>query len=210
MSNFKLILVDTNADVVDAFKENFKHFENVEFFHGKFEDVEEYDCMVSPANSFGIMDGGIDEAIIKYFGEDLQRNVLENILTFYSGMQPVGTSMLVKTGNEKHPYLAHTPTMQVPLSIINTDNVYYAMSAMLNCIKTHNNILDNNPEIVLRFCRINKVLVPGFGTLTGRMKPRQATQQMALAYEHFLNQPTAIDEMDWELAWKRFNAIRCL
>lgn len=29
------------------------------------------DCVVSPANSFGLMDGGYDLAITEYFGEQL-------------------------------------------------------------------------------------------------------------------------------------------
>src|SRR5438067_7389940 len=33
-----------------------------------FERLPEFDCMVSAANSFGLMDGGVDAAIVRFFG----------------------------------------------------------------------------------------------------------------------------------------------
>jgi O-acetyl-ADP-ribose deacetylase (regulator of RNase III) len=45
------------------------------------------------------MDGGIDFAISQFFGWGLENNVQRRILDEYSGEQPVGTSMIVETGN---------------------------------------------------------------------------------------------------------------
>ncbi|MFH7027510.1 MAG: macro domain-containing protein [Heteroscytonema crispum UTEX LB 1556] len=66
--------------------------------------------MVSPANSFGMIDGGIDATIMRFFGHSLAR-VQRHILEDYLGQQPVGTSMIVETSHHKHPFLAYTPTM---------------------------------------------------------------------------------------------------
>src|SRR5260221_1283024 len=109
MNELKLILVDRNFVLGNAFHEYFDAFPNVEVVNGRFESVPEYDCMVSPANSFGLMDGGIDAAIIDFFGAALMGRVQEYILNHFLGEQPVGTSFIVELKHPKHPFLAHTP-----------------------------------------------------------------------------------------------------
>ena len=191
-----LILVDPKRPLCDAFEERFSSFLNVKVVVGKFEDLPAFDCMVSPANSFGLMDGGVDTAIIRFFGNQLQERVQNRIIKDFLGEQPVGTSIIVETHHPKHPFLAHSPTMRAPMEISRTDNVYLAMWAMLLAIRQHN--LNSEKKIQTIAC-------PGLGTATGKMPYKQAARQMALAYEHFLNPPTHID---WRLADKRQSLIR--
>ncbi|WP_459212026.1 macro domain-containing protein [Aquimarina rhabdastrellae] len=154
--------------------------------HGKFEYVKEFDCLVSPANSFGLMDGGIDLAIRNYFGMKIQYAVQRRIQKDFYGEQSIGTSFIVFTENEYHPFLAHTPTMRVPSDISKTDNVYNAFFAMLTAVTNYNK--NNN-------IRIEKVLCPGMGTATGKMNATEAARQMSLAYKNFLNPTT---NMNWK------------
>jgi len=191
-----LILVDPNRPLIAAWTEQFADLPDVEFVHGGFEDLEAFDCIVSPANSFGIMDGGVDAAISYFFGWSLMERVQKHILEEYLGEQPVGTSIIVETGKAKHPWLAHTPSMRVPMPIAHTDHVYTAMWAMLLAVRKHNQQSDKKIEIVA---------CPGLGTGTGRMPFREAARQMALAYRHFLNPPTAIT---WQFASRRQDAVR--
>lgn len=95
----KIILVDPNAALCDAFKEYFAELPYIEVVKGYFENLPAYDCMVSPANSFGIMDGGVDAAITAYFGRQLMERVQQKIVEKFMGEQPVGTSMIVETGH---------------------------------------------------------------------------------------------------------------
>jgi O-acetyl-ADP-ribose deacetylase (regulator of RNase III) len=141
------------------------------------------------------MDGGVDRAIINFFGVELKERVQEHILQAFRGEQPVGTSVIIATGHAEHPFLAHTPTMRVPMPIADTDNVYLAMSAMLLAVWQHNRA---GGQI------IRLVACPGLGTATGRVPYRQAARHMALAYRHFLNPPQAID---WRYALTRQDAI---
>ena len=55
------------------------------------------DCMVSPANSFGLMDGGLDLAISKYYGgvANLVPVVRAALDDEWCGQQNVGTCLLV-------------------------------------------------------------------------------------------------------------------
>ncbi len=109
----KLILVAPDPALAEAFQQHFADFPQVEVVNNYFEWLPEFDCLVSPANSFGMMDGGIDAAITRFFGLDLERRVQQTILADYLGEQPVGTSFVIPTGHPKHPFLAHTPTMRV-------------------------------------------------------------------------------------------------
>ena len=186
----KLKLIALELELIDAFKLAFKDLPNVEFINDYFQNVKEYDCLVSPANSFGLMDGGMDQYITEYFGKQLQTRVQKTILEEYGGEQPVGTSFIVDTKNIKHPFLAHTPTMRVPLFITSTDVAYYAMKATLLAISKKS--------------EIQTLLCPGFGTGCGKIDYGVAARQMAVAYKHYLNPIKAIN---WTTANKRHEEV---
>ncbi|KAF3884137.1 MULTISPECIES: macro domain-containing protein [Nostocales] len=176
----KLILVAPDPLLAAAFQEHFYYFPNVEIVNDYFEWLADFDCLVSPGNSFGMMDGGIDAAIINFFGSSLMERVQQRILTDYLGEQPVGTSMIVETGHRLHPFLAHTPTMRVPMSVVGTDIPYVAMWAMLLSVRHHNQYAQD---------KIHSIACPGLGTGIGRVPYREAARQMSLAYDHFLYPP---------------------
>ena len=203
-ASFRLILVDPVPAVCAAWQERFAGLPHVEIVNDYFERLPEFDCLVSAANSFGHMSGGVDAAIIRFFGEPLMERVQRRILDEWRGEQPVGTSMIVPTGDARHPYLAHTPTMRVPLRITRTDNVYLAMWAMLLAVWHHNRDAATStnevPPIAIRI-----VACPGLGTATGRVAPDEAARQMALAYRNFLYPPT---RLDWQTALARQDAVR--
>jgi O-acetyl-ADP-ribose deacetylase (regulator of RNase III) len=196
MSELELILVAPKAILCEAFRERFEHLPNVTIANSRFEDLKTFDCMVSAANSFGLMDGGVDAAIIAFFGESLMGRVQERILHEYLGEQPVGTSIIVGTDHPRHPYIAHTPTMRVPMDIAKTDNVYKAMWAMLLAVHQHNQKQPQSP--------IKIVACPGLGTATGHVPYHEAARQMALAYKNYLNPP---DRITWDYAGERQQQI---
>ena len=176
----KLILVAPDSLLTAAFHKHFSYFLNVEIVNNYFEWLSDFDCLVSPANSFGMMDGGMDAAIIKYFGKSLMEKVQQRILSDYLGEQPVGASMIIETGHHKHPFLAHTPTMRVPMSIVGTDVPYVAMWSMLLAVRRYNQSYQH---------KINTVACPGLGTGIGKVEYDEAARQMALAYDNFLYPP---------------------
>jgi O-acetyl-ADP-ribose deacetylase (regulator of RNase III) len=187
----KLILVDPKLALCECWKDAFQDLPNVEIIQGKFEKLPQFDCMVSAANSFGLMDGGVDLAIANFFGQNLVKKVQKQIIEDYLGEQPIATSLIVETGHIKHPFIAHTPTMRVPQPIAHTDNVYSAMWAMLLAVRKHNQLGSKLREIIA---------CPGLGTTTGKMYFSEAAQQMAFAYKNFLNPPAYLD---WVVVTKR-------
>ncbi len=184
-----LILVDPNPDVCDAWREEFDGVRAVQVVHGRFEELPAFDCMVSAANSFGLMDGGVDLAITRFFGYELMDRVQARIVRDYLGEQPVGSSMLVPTGHASHPWLAHTPTMRVPTDIRGTDNVYNAMFAMLREVERHRREAVSPP--------IHTVACPGLGTNYGKVPAREAARQMRVAWQSFADPITSIS---WPVA----------
>lgn len=199
MADIKLILVDRDAGVCRAWAEAFRGLPGVEIVNGPFERLAAFDCMVSPANSFGLMDGGIDAAIINFFGGQLQERVRRRIVEEYLGEQPVGTAFVVETGHQRHPFLAHAPTMRVPMAVGESENAYLAMWAMLLAVRRHN-------QACLR--EIETIACPGLATATGRMPHGEAARQMAQAYAFFLQPPAAPEEIDWRWAAERHWRIR--
>lgn len=203
---FKLVLVDLQGELCQEFSKAFKGVENVEVNNGEFEKVE-FDCIVSAANSFGLMDGGVDGAITGYFGEQMMKRVQQKIIDEYCGEQPVGTSFIIR-GNEewnqnKNKYVAHTPTMRVPMNIRQTENVYQAMKAMLVAVYNFNKSVDeaHKPYWVNR---INTVACTGLGTFCGEVPFRKAAKDMKMAYDNVINVPTHID---WDFANQRNRQI---
>jgi len=205
---FKLILSAINKDLFESFKQHFSSFPQVEVVFKSFEQVD-FDCVVAAANSFGLMDGGIDQCIADYFGIQIIDKVQAQIIQQYYGEQPVGTSLIVlakETVNNnmrKYKYVAHTPTMRIPMDIDQTSNTYMAMKAMLIAVETHN--LLNDKIVGNESYKINSVVCPGLGTNTGRVPVEEAAKMMALAFYHFFNPPTSIS---WYFATKRHAEIQ--
>jgi len=196
---FHLILVDLQPALIEELKKAFEGLPNISYVCGRFERLPEFDCMVSAANSFGLMDGGVDAAITVFFGDQLQKRVQQRVLDEFDGEQPIGTSFIIPTRNSKHPYLAHTPTMRVPMSIQGTDYVYLAMKAMLRAVKDHN-LRVKNGTVSDTDSPIKSAACTGLGTFYGKMAFDEAARQMALAYHNFLHPPKKIT---WSYASKR-------
>lgn len=203
--SFKLVLVDLQQKLVDEWKITFQNFPDVEVVCGDFKD-QEFDCIVSAANSFGLMDGGVDGAITDYFGLQMMERMQQMVVDNYGGEQPVNTSHLLvgNPGGDNIKYVAHTPTMRVPMDIGGTTNVYYAMKAMLYAVKNHNMEVDTARQGDPAKPPIRIVACPGLGTMAGRVPLDEAARQMAWAYQHFIN---PIKKIDWYVANVRHGEV---
>lgn len=199
----KLILNDVSEEMCDAWAREFRGDLDVSIVIGPFQGVEEYDCIVSPANSFGIMDGGYDLYLRNYF-PDLQKRVRVVVHEQYGGEQPVGTSVIVNTGDRKHPYCAHTPTMRYPMPIPALQ-VYDAMRAMLRATSRYSFFaMDEYEEMTYP---IQTVLCPGLGTATGKVPYDAAAYYMRLAWDRF-HEP--IKPRSWPEAEEAINPLHML
>jgi O-acetyl-ADP-ribose deacetylase (regulator of RNase III) len=172
MKGVRFFLRDINAAVVDAWERYFEGMPTVEVSRGDIFDLAA-DAIVSPANSFGYMDGGIDLVYLQRFGWDLQSRLQSHLQEQHDDELPVGQATIVETFDPAMPYLISAPTMRVPMNISETVNAYLAFRAAIRAVKQHN-VSSDSP--------IESVLCPGLGTAIGRMPAGQAAKQMAAAY----------------------------
>ena len=176
----KIYLIDANIELISAWEEAFSEWPEVKVFHGDFFTFPA-DAMVSPANSFGYMDGGLDLAIRYELGERVETTIQNVILKKHFGELPVGLAELIPTKNEKWPYLICAPTMRVPKNISGTLNAYLAFRATLVSIVRHN---EENPSQ-----RIESLVCPGLGTGIGNLPAKCCAEQMKMAYFYAVQQP---------------------
>lgn len=190
-----LWLIHPERAMCDAFRDRFAGLPRVTVIESRFEELPPHDCFVTAANSFGIMNAGIDAAVICFHGSDLMKRIQFRILDEFLGEQPIGTAMIEATGNADYPFVAHTPTMRVPGSIEGTDKVYVATWAALMAIYRHN---------VQNEQKINSVAFPAMGAGFGGVPYSEVARQMAAAYRHYLDPP---HRLDWDTVISRHKAI---
>ena len=181
----RLILVDRGKEFSDVLRRQFRSHPEVQVVCGRFEDLPSFDCVVTAGNSFGLMDTGMDLAVVRFFGHHVTwSRIQKQILEDHLGEQPVGTCLIVPTGHTAHPFVAHAPTMRVPMNIQGTDHVYLAMWASLTAVHRHNRCASR---------KIDSLACPGLGTGTGGMDSLEAALQSCLAYEHYQRPPQFIN-----------------
>lgn len=182
----KIYIIDNDKRKTKYLYPYFKDYENVEIITCQFKEFmknnkTKIQCVVSPANSFGLMDGGYDLALTNWYGIQLQERVQEYIIKNYLGEQPVGTSFIIPT-NKDNQFLIHTPTMRTPEMVVDARIVYQCMrTTLLEAI--HNNI--------------QSILIPMFAAHTGNVKPQVVAKMMWKAFEQIQNPPT---KLNWEYA----------
>ncbi|RSK42516.1 macro domain-containing protein [Hymenobacter perfusus] len=176
---------DTNSEITDAWQRVFADVPQVTIRHGSIFEVPA-DALVSPANSFGYMNGGIDFAISKTLGWHLEKDLQHVIREKYYGELLVGQAEILPTGHAPFPYLIAAPTMRTPMTITRGPNVYHSMRALLLLLE-HGHLPDG--RVVKDVVRT--VAIPGLGTGVGQVRPLVCARQMRLAWEDVLHQKHA-------------------
>jgi O-acetyl-ADP-ribose deacetylase (regulator of RNase III) len=177
MTPLSIQLRDINASVCYAWQETFADVSNVNISHG---DIFESsaDAIISPANSFGFMDGGIDLVYLRRFGQQLQDRLQDELRRRFNGELPVGMAHVIETGDTDISYLVSSPTMRIPEYVAHTPNAYLAFKAALHAIDRHNQVAER---------KIASVLCPGLATAIGEMPASVCAFQMRRAYDRWTN-----------------------
>jgi O-acetyl-ADP-ribose deacetylase (regulator of RNase III) len=168
----KLYLRNLDVRLTAELKSVFKNEPDVYVSQGDiFGLKEKFDAIVSPANSLGWMDGGIDFFYSMYFGWDLQERLQNQINDDFEGELLVGQAAVLSTSlNGNHPLIKNlisAPTMRVPEDVGNTVNAYLAFRAALRAARKHG---------------FETVLSPGMATGVGKIHPTIAAYQMYKAW----------------------------
>ena len=170
-------LCDSNGEVADILANVFSDLDHVSIYHGDIFNVKA-DAIVSPANSFGDMSGGLDLAIQKHFRFSAEKSVQQIIRQKYFGELPVGMSEILKMNCGRFMYLIISPTMRIPGKIRSSINAYLSMRGTLVALRRFNE-LNSIP--------IKSAVMPSLGTGVGGMIYQDAAEQMKAAYDNIMN-----------------------
>jgi len=199
--DFKIIICSIDDDMsqlfIDEFKKDNKY--NIDVYNGDFKELnQQYDCIVSPGNSHGLMDGGIDKPIADQFGhyKDTIKKVQAILKDKHNFKQMPGTATLVKMQSDKCKYILHVPTMIIPMRITNKEVIYWGFYNLLQEVHMHNKSFDD----------IKKICMSGLGTGAGRVQGDQFVKLIKLAYDHFLENLQK-NEMTWDDANRQYIAL---
>ena len=175
----KLIFCDINEQMIEAWNKYFTQDSNIEIYHGSIFSLHT-DAIVSPANSFGFMDGGLDLQISRFFGWHVQERLQELIKHKHHGELIVGNAEIIQTDHDIIPFVISAPTMRVPMILRNSVNVYLATRALLLLVR-YGEFQDGK----LIRDSVKKVAIPGMGTGVGRVPLDICALQMKKAVDDF-------------------------
>ncbi len=174
LEDVKWLLVDLDEAMVRAWGEVFADCAQVEIRCASIV-AQHASAIVSPANSFGFMDGGLDLVLSQFFGWDLEKRLRKLLLAEHDGELPVGQAVIVPTKHAQVPWLISAPTMRVPMRVDNTAHAYLAFRAIIRAVQRHNSAGVEAP--------ITTVVCSGLGTGVGVMPPSRCAKQMRRAFD---------------------------
>jgi len=190
----EIVLADLQQEVLEAWHRVGADKRYITTHHGSIFDLE-CDALVSPANSFGFMDGGIDMAISKFFGWHVQDRLQRVIQAQHHGELLVGTAEIVATDHPQIPFVISAPTMRVPMILENSVNIYLAIRATLLLVKFGK--FDDGSAIGER---VRVIGLPGMGTGVGQVLPSVFARQMKRAVEDIIEEKYHFPDSWWAAA----------
>ena len=182
--SLKIFLSAIEKELYTAWKAFCGDLPNVEIYHGSILDLS-VDAVVSPANSYGFMDGGIDLLYSHRLGWHVQERLQKLIQKKHHGELLVGQAEIVETDVQQIPFVISAPTMRVPMILKDTINPYLAARAVFLLIK-YGTFFDGNykSEPINKF--VQSVAFSGLATGVGRVGFNTCARQMQKAIEDFV------------------------
>lgn len=174
-NTLKITLCDQNLEMTKQWRVFFEGIENVEILCGSIFHVYA-DAIVSPANSFGDMGGGIDQHIDNFYKGKAQKALQNMIREQFVGEMPVGIASIISMNQSHFPFLIVAPTMRIPCNVSESINAYLAMRGILVAVLKYNQENRTQP--------IKSVAITGLCTGVGRVSFQNSAEQMRVAYNN--------------------------
>ncbi|MEV6923249.1 macro domain-containing protein [Dactylosporangium sp. NPDC051485] len=172
----RVVLSDVNAKVVQAWLSAFADTPEVEIVKGSLLN-QQVDAWVSPTNSLGRMDGGVDAIVKRHLGAGIQLRVQQAIRARFGATLPIGSAVCVPSGAAVPKYLISTPTMHHSAEDVReTLNVALACAAAFQAVHMQNAAEPGS---------ITSVALVGMGAATGKVPPQVCANLMWAGYTLF-------------------------
>jgi O-acetyl-ADP-ribose deacetylase (regulator of RNase III) len=139
-------------------------------------------AVVSPANSFGWMRGGIDAVYAQAFPA-VEQHVRSAVLAYHGGELPVGEALIVPTGVTEPPWLICAPTMRNPGELLPPDTVHPYLAARAVLRLWRDGTLDHGEPVR---AAVRTIALPGMGTGVGGVSPETCARQVIAAWDEVM------------------------
>ena len=189
-----IILTSVEDALADAWERFCGDLPFVSVHRGSIFDLS-CDAVVSPANSYGFMDGGIDMLYSEVFGWGVQERLQALIQEKHHGELLVGAAEIVETKFPALPYLIAAPTMRVPMILQHSVNPYLAARAVL--LRVKHGTFSHGPHLGKPIAElVNTIAFPGLGTGVGRIGPNTCARQVRAAIDAVL-----LEQEQFPVSW---------
>jgi O-acetyl-ADP-ribose deacetylase (regulator of RNase III) len=183
---FRIKFVSKNLQWIQEIRSRFYDCPQILAIHGDIADCpKENTVFVSPANSYGTMNGGIDSVLNERVFPGVEGLVKDKIASL--GIQtalgrpflPIGCAVFVKTGATSG--LIAAPTMVSPRSVAETNNAFLSFLVALTMMKKYRE--KTQQESIL-----TTLVVTSHCCGYGEMDEEVSAQQMRAAYDEFMSE----------------------
>lgn len=137
------------------------------------------EAVVSPANSYGWMRGGID-AIYAHTFPAIEQHVRSAVLAYHGGELPVGQAVIVPTDMVAPAWLISAPTMREPGERLPQDTVHPYLAARAVFRMWRDGRLDDDRPVR---SVVSTIAMPGLGTGIGGVPPSVCARQVMAAWD---------------------------
>lgn len=148
-----IIFISLNDEFIQEIKKHsfIGHVDKIQNYH-----IKRKTYYVSPANSLGFMDGGIDLTLSRIIFPGIELNVKEQIKKYGQTnlidrkYLPIGSSIIIDCQDKS---LVISPTMLLPQNVKNTQNAFYStMASLYNVLINRKEDLNNIDIIFTSMC----------------------------------------------------------
>lgn len=180
MADLRLVLVAFDDELARAWR-TLVGRPGVELFEGSVTDVD-VDALVSPANSWGLMGGGIDAVYARWF-PGISDRVRAASGADSGGELPVGRAVIVPTGVARPGWLVSAPTMRVPGEYLDPDGGNAGAAARAVLLLWRDGVLPGATPVREA---VGSIALPGLGTGVGGLDPQVCARQVGAALDDVL------------------------
>ena len=173
----KVILVDVNPKMVDAWKYTFEENPRSRHRPRLHAHAERHGLGLSPTNARGSMDGGLDMIIKNFLGVKIEKTLQQEIARLYNGLLPVGHATCIPTATDWPRYLISTPTM-----VASSEDISDSLNVALACAAAFQAVHMQNAR---EPGSVRSIVLPGLGANTGKVPVEICADLMWSGYDLF-------------------------
>ncbi len=178
MKDLRLVLVAVDTPMADAWRALAATRPGLVVHEGSITDVDA-DAVVSPANSFGFMGGGIDAVYARWF-PGISGQVRAASGADRGGELPVGEAVIVPTGAPRPAWLVSAPTMRRPGERLPPDGAAARAAATAVLRLWRDGSLPDGRRVREV---VHTIALPGLGTGVRGLSPQVCAEQVGHALD---------------------------